>query len=327
MRSHVLACLVLILMLGACGPQPPPATAVPPVSPTAQPAPTEKSPPAPTPMPPTATQAPPTDTPVPPTVTSVPPSATPKPPTETPEPPTPTSEPPTPTPSQPVAMPKQTINLRNGPGTAYAVIGSAKAGQTLEIVGKSADGTWWQVCCIGDKQAWLSAGLVTVQGETAGMPVPSNIPTPPPKPTSPPASRLPVKQAILSPDDYADILPTTMCIMNALKEDEFFSGYMCFVAAEPIGASEVTMMLYTLRACPGGGACATENPGDGKKVPLPAAPPLPPDASLVEIANGGYRLTATANGYVLVVSLSKGDPQLVSQKLTAVAARQFEKVR
>jgi len=38
-------------------------------------------------------------------------------------------------------------------------------------------------------------------------------------------------------------------------------------------------------------------------------------------------LTASANGYALGISLSKGDPQLVSQKLAAVAARQFAKVR
>ena len=226
-----------------------------------------------------------------------------------------------------MAVPKQTINLCNGPGTQYAVVGSAKAGQALKIVGKNAAGTWWQVCCIGDKQAWLSAGLVTAQGETAGVPVPANIPTPPPKPTSPPAVRLPVKQAILGPDDYADILRTTMCIMNAFKEDETFSGYMCFVAVEPIGASEATMMLYTLRACPSGGACPAQDPGDGKKAPLPTAPPLPPDASLVERTDGGYTLSASAKGYALIISLSKGDPQLVSQKLAAVAARQFAKVR
>jgi hypothetical protein len=82
-----------------------------------------------------------------------------------------------------------------------------------------------------------------------------------------------------------------------------------------------------LRACPSGGACPAQDPGDRKKVPLPAAPPLPPDASLVEIADGGYRLTASANGYALVISLSKGDPKLVSQKLAAVATLQFAKVR
>ena len=45
------------------------------------------------------------------------------------------------------AQPQATIvadvlNVRGGPGTAYAVVGQAKAGQTYPITGKSADGKW-----------------------------------------------------------------------------------------------------------------------------------------------------------------------------------------
>jgi hypothetical protein len=321
-------CLVLItLLLGACTAAEAPMPA-PPTPESIAAAPTAMSPTL-TALPPSATPVPPTDTPLLPTATPEPATATPVPPTDTPLPPTATPVPPTgtPTPSQPMAVPKQNINLREGPGTGYAIAGSAKPAQALEIVGQNADGTWWQVCCVAKKRVWLSVPLVTVQGDVTGVPVPADIPTPPPKPTSAPAARLPVKQAMLTPDDYADILPTTMCITNVFKEDESFSGYMCFVAVEPIGASEITTMLYTLRVCPSGGACSTQDPGDGKKIPLPADPSLPSDASLVAIADGGYTLTATANGYALLISLNHGDPQLVSQKLAAVAARQFAKVR
>lgn len=131
--------------------------------------------------PPTATPVPPTETPVPPTATPIPPTENPVPPTETPVPPTAT-----PAPAAPQAVPKQNINLRGGPGTEYAVAGSAKAGQTFEIVGRNANGAWLQVCCVADKPVWLSASLVTVQGDVSDVPVPADIPTPQPQPTAAP---------------------------------------------------------------------------------------------------------------------------------------------
>lgn len=171
--------VLIVLLLAACQGTPAPT----PVPPTATPV-----PPTATPIPPTATAVPPTATPVPPTDTPVPPTATPVPPTKTPIPPTATPEPPTatPTPAAPQAVPKQNINLRGGPGTGYAVAGSAKAGQPLEIVGKNQAGTWLQVCCVAEKKVWLSASLATVQGDVAGVPVPADIPTPPPAPTAAP---------------------------------------------------------------------------------------------------------------------------------------------
>lgn len=177
--------LVLILLaLAACQE----AAAPTPVPPTATSAPPTATPPPPTatPVPPTDTPMPPTDTPVPPTDTPVPPTKTPSPPTKTPVPPTDTPVPPTPTPAAPQAVPKQNVNLRGGPGTEYAVAGSAKAGQQLEIVGKNQAGSWWQVCCVAEKQVWVSASLVTVQGDVTGVPVPKDIPTPPPQPTAAP---------------------------------------------------------------------------------------------------------------------------------------------
>ncbi len=193
-RLGVLLALVLATaLLSACPgtptptpvanlPQPAAATATP-VPPTATPV-----PPTATPLPPTATAVPPTATPVPPTDTPLPPTATPVPPTDTPVPPTATPEPPTatPTPAAPQAVAKQNINLRAGPGTDYPVVGSAKAGQAFEVVGKNANSTWLQVCCVAEKQVWLSASLVTVQGDIAAAPVPADIPTPPPQPTAAP---------------------------------------------------------------------------------------------------------------------------------------------
>ena len=46
------------------------------------------------------------------------------------------------------------VNVRGGPGTTYAVVGQAKAGQTYPITGKSADGKWL-VIDLGGKQGWV----------------------------------------------------------------------------------------------------------------------------------------------------------------------------
>ena len=101
--------------------------------------------------------------------------------------PTPTPAPalaptPTPTPATsavPQARFNANVNVREGPGTVYPRITMAKPGEVREIVGKNPDGTWWQLCCYGDKAGWVRADLVQVIGSTANVPVAKNIPEPP----------------------------------------------------------------------------------------------------------------------------------------------------
>lgn len=104
--------------------------------------------------------------------------------------PTPTPVPaaaatPTPTPATsgaPQARFDANVNIREGPGTVYNRITVAKPGEVREIVGKNPDGTWWQLCCYGDKFGWVRADLVQVIGSTANVPVAKNIPEPPQQP-------------------------------------------------------------------------------------------------------------------------------------------------
>ncbi len=197
--STVLCLLALVTLLTGCPPAPPVA---PPESPEAA------SPEvvAATPLPLTATPEPPAPTPEPPTPTLVPPTPTstptPQPPTATPtaEPPTatPTEVPPTdtpaptvpPTPATPQAVVgSKGLNVRGGPGTNYPILTFAKGGSRYDIVGKTQDGSWWQVCCIGAKndKGWMAAKYVTTAGDTAAIAVVTDIPTPPPAPTAAPA--------------------------------------------------------------------------------------------------------------------------------------------
>ena len=73
------------------------------------------------------------------------------------------------------AQPQATIvadalNVRGGPGTAYAIVGQAKAGQTYPITGKSADDKWL-VVDLGGKQGWVLGQYVKIDGALDGVPI------------------------------------------------------------------------------------------------------------------------------------------------------------
>lgn len=160
-------------LFGAAGPEPTPtptADAQRAVVPTFTPTPVE---------PPTSTPAPlpPTDTPA-------------------PAPAEPTAEPTQETPPTPTAAPQaklivnnQAINVRNGPGTEYGLVGSAEANQTFDLIGKNPAGDWWQICCVNGQEGWIFGQLARVENAEA-VPVAANIPAPPVvavQPTAPPA--------------------------------------------------------------------------------------------------------------------------------------------
>jgi hypothetical protein len=64
--------------------------------------------------------------------------------------------------SQTTGVINRSANLRGGPGTNYPIVGGAKAGDNVEIIGQNTDGTWLKLA--GDK--WIAAFLVN-QGQSA----------------------------------------------------------------------------------------------------------------------------------------------------------------
>ncbi len=160
--------LLLAVLLAACGPA---------ATPTPEPTPTR-------PMRPTFTPTVvPTDTPVP-TPTPLP--------TDTPT-PLPTD---TPTPAAPKAKVggDGQVNVRTGPGTAYAEAGQVATGTELDILSSNAAGDWYEVCCVNGQNVWIVARLVEVTGDPALIQVAQNIPAPPTAttaPTRPPAATRP----------------------------------------------------------------------------------------------------------------------------------------
>ncbi|QLQ07829.1 MAG: hypothetical protein HZY76_18710 [Anaerolineae bacterium] len=92
--------------------------------------------------------------------------------------------------AQPVAVVRsQTANVRS---TAYGIVGRVSSGQRYDIVGKNADGSWWQICCVGGQQGWITGDLVAAEGDTGSVAVvgdvqphrygqrPHHAPSPPP---------------------------------------------------------------------------------------------------------------------------------------------------
>jgi hypothetical protein len=120
---------------------------------------------------------------------------------EEPEPQEPAAQPETPAEPEPVAPepdpdPQVTINtminVRGGPGTNYAIIGSANPGQSFPVTGRNPENTWWQINFNG-QTGWVFGDLVSGQN-TQAVAVAQNIPAPPPPtatPVPPPPTPVP----------------------------------------------------------------------------------------------------------------------------------------
>ncbi len=67
------------------------------------------------------------------------------------------------------------VNVRNGPGEAYAIIGSLPFGQSLAPNGTS--GTGWYRVIFNGVEAWISSSVVQANGTCSTLPV---VPVPPP---------------------------------------------------------------------------------------------------------------------------------------------------
>lgn len=106
------------------------------------------------------------------------PEATSPPPPDLPD-PEPTSEPAPAEPQQPAApvaegVPARVttpdLNVRQGPGTAYPSVGTLPEGETITIIGRNADSSWWAISYQGGS-AWVFAGLTAPQGDVSNVPL------------------------------------------------------------------------------------------------------------------------------------------------------------
>ena len=88
------------------------------------------------------------------------------------------------TPGAPTAIALSNVSVRSGPGEAFEVIGILPAGGSAAIIGRTADGLWWQLqgANIQGGQGWAPADRIQAQN-AAAVPVVTPPPTPTPTPT------------------------------------------------------------------------------------------------------------------------------------------------
>jgi Tol biopolymer transport system component len=70
-----------------------------------------------------------------------------------------------------IARPRNAMNIRQGPGTVYSVIGSAGGGQSFTITGRNEDASWLQISSEAIPQGWLYANLVEISGDMQAVPL------------------------------------------------------------------------------------------------------------------------------------------------------------
>ncbi|MBW7882471.1 MAG: SH3 domain-containing protein [Caldilineaceae bacterium] len=109
---------------------------------------------------------------------------------------------PTPTTAPPQVVLNDVVNIRTGPGTAYNLLGTEQSGSTFRVIGKSPDGTWWQIDYEG-KTGWVFGQLVTATN-TEAVAVAQNIP---PTPVPPPPTNTPVPQPTPTPGEPQPTAP------------------------------------------------------------------------------------------------------------------------
>jgi hypothetical protein len=65
------------------------------------------------------------------------------------------------------------LNFRDGPGTGYTQLGRFDVGETVMVIGRNADTSWYKVQRMNQQQVWVinNAQWMQVEGDCTGVPV------------------------------------------------------------------------------------------------------------------------------------------------------------
>lgn len=69
------------------------------------------------------------------------------------------------------------VNIRSGPDTSFATIGSASKGSSFPLLAVTAQKDWWQVCCVDGQSGWIFGELASVSN-AENVAIADAIPTP-----------------------------------------------------------------------------------------------------------------------------------------------------
>lgn len=62
------------------------------------------------------------------------------------------------------------VNVREGPGLTYGILTQVTSGQQFQVLGRSSDGGWWQICCINSAVGWVT-GQYALPVDLVGQPL------------------------------------------------------------------------------------------------------------------------------------------------------------
>lgn len=137
-----------------------------------------------------------------------------------------------------VAVSGSLVNVREGPGQGYPIITQVSSGQQLQVLGRSTDGNWWQVCCVNGAVGWIASQYAMPIDPVGGLPlavpqapvmpapvinlVPTLTPTPPPPPSAPAAPTPTPEFTVIRQEQFAE---QEMARLYAFVEDTtLYSG-------------------------------------------------------------------------------------------------------
>ena len=84
------------------------------------------------------------------------------------------------------------LNVRQGPGTNFPVVGTVANGETVTVLSRNPVGDWWRVCCASgtSQDGWVAAQFIQPNFDLGQVnvlvAVDGALPTPPPEPTATP---------------------------------------------------------------------------------------------------------------------------------------------
>lgn len=174
----------------------------------------------------------------------------------------PTEPPDTPTPeSTPFAIPAGdfNVNIRSGPGVDFPRIGRLSVDGSIAVVGRTASGEWWQVCCVDGESGWVWADVVEVRGPLEDVPVPLTVPqgaspaTAAPTSAAPTATRPPPAPSPTSAPVFAFVVEGTQAFDNTNAFVNIFAKIY-----KP-GDAPVALSGYRMRVLKNGGEVAVLN--------------------------------------------------------------------
>ncbi len=195
--------------------------------------------------------------------------------------------------AQPQVVSDQDVSVYAGPGQGFGKIGLLKANEVKKLLGRTADGSWLQICCVNGDPVWVAANLVQVQGDIAKVPV--VVAAGPTATSLPPTSTLAPRATATRPATKAPAGAASLTVVgdsvnvrsgpgtNYAKIGGARQGQVFRITGRNADRSWWQIEFQGATGWINGGAQYVQTQGDLGQVQVAVAPPPPPPT----VASGG----------------------------------------